>query len=119
MKKGFTLIELLAVIAILAILLITIVPNVNKILGRSKENLNNEQIKEIENSARSWGVSNLYLKNGKPSKTFVTISELKETGFLEDKTVKDLIENDELTEETKICITYESNQYVYKLKGDC
>ena len=120
MNKGFTLIELIAVIAILALLLLIVVPSVNGILNRSRENLNDEQVAQIENAARTWGLDNLYLKeDGTPSQNYVTIATLRNTGFLEDKTVKSLVENKELANDTKICITYDKNQYVYTLKGDC
>lgn len=119
MNKGFTLIEIIAVIGILALLLLVIVPSVNGILNRSKKNLNDEQVAQIENAARNWGLENLYLNNDNPSQNYVTIGTLRNTGYLEDKTVKSLIENKELSNDTKICITYSKNQYMYKLKGDC
>ena len=119
MNKGFTLIEIIALIGVLALLLLVIVPSVNGILNRSKENLNEEQIAQIENAARNWGLENLYLDEGKPSQNYVTIGTLRNTGFLEDKTVKSLVENKELSNDTKICITYSKNQYIYTLKGEC
>lgn len=119
MNKGFTLIEIIAVVAILALLLLVVVPSVNGILNRSKENLNEEQVAQIEDAARNWGLENLYLENGTPSQNSVTISTLRKAGFLEDRTVKSLIENEELSDDTKICITFEKSQYIYELEGDC
>ena len=125
MKKGFTLIEMIAVIAILALLLLIIVPSVNGILNRSKEKLNDEQIAQIENAARNWGLKNIELEDIdgdnqlEPTPSFVSIKTLKHTGFLEDKVVKELETNSELKDDTKICITYEKNQYIYTLEGDC
>ena len=111
-NKGITLIELLAVFAVLAMILIIVVPNVNNILNNSKDKLSKEQVLQIKNAARSWGVNNLYLKEDKtPSESSITISTLKETGYLEDKTVKNI------DDETTICIKYEDNQYVYKIAG--
>ena len=119
-KEGFTLIEIIAVIAVLALILLIIVPSVNNILKNSKKNLNDEQIAQIESAASNWGATNLYLKeDGKPSQNSVTIDTLRKTGYLEDKTVKSLIENEELSNETKICITYSKNQYIYELDGEC
>ena len=125
MNKGFTLVEIIAVIGILALLLLVIVPSVNGILNRSKENLNKEQIAQIENAARNWGLENIELEDtdgdGKmePNPTYVEIQTLRKMGFLEDKVVKDLIENQELSDDTRVCITYDKNQYMYELEGDC
>lgn len=124
MKKAFTLIELMAVIAILGIVLLIIMPSVTGILSRSKTKLNNEQISSLENAARQWGTSNLYVENGKiyydgSEKKYITIKELQNSGYLEDKTVKDLTDKSDVDTSTKICITYENNQYVYEYKGSC
>ncbi len=125
MNKGFTLIEIIAVIGILALLLLVIVPSINGILNRAKDNLNEEQIAQIENAARNWGLTNIELEDTdgdgilEPNPLYVTIDTLRKTGFLEDDIVKDLIANQILDSDTRICITYSKNQYMYELGGDC
>ena len=124
MKKGFTLIELLAVIIILGIILLIIVPNVAGILNRSQERLNEEQIREIESAAKQWGLRNLNIKNNKPYKggnviSYVTIDTLQKEGFLENKDVRDLTDNSDVSLNTKICVSYDNNQFIYEYGGDC
>ena len=124
MKKGFTLIELLAVIIILGLVLLIVVPNVTKILNRTQTRLNTEQKVAVENAARQWGVSNLIYADGKityngEEKNYVTIDELQTSGFLEDKEIQDMIDREKLEGDTKVCITYKNNQFIYEFDGEC
>ena len=124
MKKGFTLIELLAVIIILGLVLLIVVPNVTKILNRSQTRLNTEQKAAVENAARQWGVSNLIYADGKityngEEKNYVTIDELQTSGFLEDKEIQDMTDREKLEGDTKVCITYKNNQFIYEFDGEC
>lgn len=124
MKKGFTLIELLAVIIILGLVLLIVVPNVTKILNRTQTRLNTEQKAAVENAARQWGVSNLIYADGKityngEEKNYVTIDELQTSGFLEDKEIQDMIDREKLEGDTKVCITYKNNQFIYEFDGEC
>lgn len=124
MRKGFTLVELLAVIIILGIILLIIVPNVAGILNRSQERLNEEQIREIESAAKQWGLRNLNIKNNKPYRgdnviSYVTIDTLQKEGFLENKDVRDLTDNSDVSLNTKICVSYDNNQFIYEYGGDC
>ena len=124
MKKGFTLIELLAVIIILGLVLLIVVPNVTKILNRTQTRLNTEQKAAVENAARQWGVSNLIYADGKityngKEKNYVTIDELQTSGFLEDKEIQDMTDREKLEGDTKVCITYENNQFTYEFDGEC
>ncbi len=124
MKKGFTLIELLAVIIILGLVLLIVVPNVTKILNRTQTRLNTEQKAAVENAARQWGVSNLIYADGKityngEEKNYVTIDELQTSGFLEDKEIQDMTDREKLEGDTKVCITYKNNQFIYEFDGEC
>lgn len=124
MRKGFTLIELMAVIIILGIILVIIIPNVTGILNRSQERLNEEQIREVENAASQWGIRNLRIKDDKPYKDssevkFVTLDTLQKEGFLENKDIRDLTDNSDVSLNTKVCISYENHQFVYEYGGDC
>lgn len=124
-KKGFTLIELIAVVFILALILLIVVPIINDQLTKSKGNLNAEQTRQLETAARQWGLDNLIINGDKPSDkngnevSFVTIRELQKTGYLDDKSVVDAKTKEELDLATKICITYEDNQFVYEYGGAC
>ena len=124
MKKGFTLIELLAVIAILGVILLIVMPSVTGILSRTQGRLNNEQKTAILNAARQWGTTNLAETDGKiyyngSEKKYVTIKELQDSGYLEDKTIKDMTDKGDVSKDTKICIKYKDYQYVYEYDGEC
>ena len=108
MKKGFTLIELVAVILILGIILIMIMPNFNDTLKRTKEKL-------LKQAARNWGMENMTKDS---SKKYVTIKELQNSGYLEDKAVKDIINKNDISTDTIICIRYKDNQFIYTYEGD-
>ncbi len=118
-SKGFTLVELLAVIVILGLVAVIAVPNVASILNNSKNSLNNNQKEIIESAARQWGIEHVALEGNNPSKSYVDIKTLQDDGFLEDKSIKNLIDNEDVSLSTKICITYANNQFVYTYKGDC
>ena len=124
MKKGFTLIELLAVIAILGIVLLIVMPSVTGILNRTQNRLNNEQQSAVVNAARQCGTVNLSESNGKiyyngSEKTYVTIKELQDSGYLEDKTIKDMTDKGDVASDTKVCINFKNYQYVYEYDGEC
>ena len=124
MKKGFTLIELLAVIAILGVVLLIVMPSVTGILNRTQNRLDNEQQSAVVNAAKQWGTVNLSENNGKiyyngSEKKFVTIKELQDFGYLEDKTIKDLTDKGDVPDSTKVCISYKNYQYVYEYDGEC
>lgn len=124
MKKGFTLIELLAVIVILGIVLLIVMPSVAGILNRSQNRLNDEQEAAVLSAARQWGISNLIESDGKIYKdgeeiSYITLSELQASGYLEDSEIQDMTDKSEIDSETKICITYENYQFVYEFDGEC
>jgi type IV pilus assembly protein PilA len=119
MKNGFTLIELLAVIFLLSLILIIVMPVMNDTINKSKTNLSDEQITEIEFAAKQWGLDNLSLTDGSPNYNYVTIKELQNSGYLDDKSIISTKTKEEIPYDTKVCITYDDNQYIYEFKGDC
>lgn len=56
-EKGFTLVELLAVIVILAVILTVAVPNMFKIINKSKDDSYNNQVLMIINAAKNYVVN--------------------------------------------------------------
>lgn len=116
-KNAFTLIELIAVIVILGFILVIIMPNLTDTLNRTKDKLNNTQKEQILSAARNWGMENLIDSTNQNDRK-ITIKELQNSGFLDDKEVKNLKNNTDLQDNTTICITYKDNQYVYYYEGD-
>ena len=123
-KKGFTLIELIAVIFILALIVVIVVPMINDNINKSKVNVSNEQVRQIEDAAKQWGLDNVVYKDGKLTDgnkviNSVTIRTLQKDGYLDDKGIIDAKTKKEIPSSTKVCITYSSNQYNYEFKGAC
>lgn len=117
-KNGFTLIELLAVIIILGVIALITVPNIIGVLNDSKTSLNETQKNQIISAARNWGMKNVTLEGNTPNISSVTIKKLQQSGYLEDKDIKDLTDRKSLDPNTKICITYENHQFVYTYEGE-
>ena len=121
MKRGFTLIELLSVIIILSILSLIIFPNVVKIINKSKENLYQSQLRDLEIVTKSFTLENKnmmdknYLNN-----IYVPLSTLKKSKYLEDGTIKNPKNGKEMNGCMKISYNYETNQYNYEyIDSDC
>ena len=55
MKKGFTLIELLGVIILLGLVGLIVIPSITKLIKDSRQDLYENQVRTIEESARKWG----------------------------------------------------------------
>lgn len=121
MKRGFTLMELLSVIIILSILSLIIFPNVVKIINKSKENLYQSQLRDLEIVTKSFTLENKnmmdknYLNN-----IYVPLSTLKKSKYLEDGTIKNPKNGKEMNGCMKISYNYETNQYNYEyIDSDC
>ena len=115
-NKAFTLIELLAVITILALLTLIAVPAISKQMDNSKETLYNNQLKNIEESARAWGADNLFkLPEGNDCIT-VTLGYLKDGGYIDTSVINPKTNDEFSNTNVFVNISKESNQYVYEVK---
>jgi type IV pilus assembly protein PilA len=85
-EKGLSLVELLAVIVILAIVAAIAVPAIGNIIENSRYNAVKSDAINVLNAA------NLYFTD-EPSKTTVTVSELKAANYLEGAGAFDKTEN--------------------------
>jgi len=110
MRRGFTLIELIATMVILGLIALITIPTIQDALSKSKEGLLENQIKSIENIARSWGVKNI----SKVEDCYVlTLDELKQSGYLENDDVINPETKEELDGCIKINFDASINQYTY------
>ncbi|MBE6138203.1 MAG: type II secretion system protein [Firmicutes bacterium] len=110
MKRGFTLIELLAIMVVLGMIAVIAIPNIQTAFSKSKQNLLENQIKSIENVARSWGVKNT---NKLDDCYVLTLDELKRLGYLENQDVINPETKEELDGCIKITFDESINQYKY------
>lgn len=116
--KAFTLVELLAVIIILGLIMGITVPTVNKIIEDSKEKTYKEQVSQIENIARNWGVENTNLLP--ESGTYnLSLQKLKDEGLLENKDLKNPKDNSIMNGCVVIKFDESTNQYMYTYKDTC
>lgn len=105
MKKAFTLMELLAVILLLGIIGLIAIPTINKVILGSKQKLYEEQVNEIESSARKWGIENI---NELPEtgKLYLSLQDLINEGLIQQKSLKD----PRTSKDMNGCVVIEFNQ---------
>lgn len=116
MKKsdGFTLVELMAVIAVLALIAIIAYPIVTGIIKTSEKKLSKEQIRTIEEAARTYTI-----KNGPESCGCVSIADLQSGGYLETGKIMDPETGNQLTGQVTIKWLADKKQYTYTYGTSC
>lgn len=115
-NKAFTLIELLAVITILALLALIAIPTISKQMDNSRETLYNSQIKNIKESARTWGADNLFKLPDDDTCITVTLGYLKDGGYIDSSVINPKNNKEFSNTDVFVNIKKESNQYVYEVK---
>lgn len=115
-KKGFTLVELLAVILILAVILTIIISSVSITLRKSKNTIYDIQMNDILKSTYDYSLKNIKLLPDDNKKTYITLNELKKTGFIEND-LKDPKTNKIISNDLVISIENVGTQYTNKEKN--
>jgi len=117
MKKGFTLMELLTTIILIGILALIVVPTVTGAIKNVRNKTLEETINNIISSAEDYVIEhdNEYSEIQKS----VTISFLKQEGYLPDKTYMNPVTGDELNG----CVLYywdkNNSQYILNWSYEC
>ena len=116
MKKAFTLIELVMVIVVLGLIALIAVPTVNSIINDSKEKAYNNQIKTIENTARTYMTNHPSELPKAGDVKCITTEKLKQEGLLSKEKIQNPKSNEELNGAVKI--TWNKNKYIYEYKDN-
>lgn len=115
MKRGFTLTEVLSVIVILSILSMIVFPSVVKTIKKSKENLYQSQLRELEIVTKNFSLENKelldknYLNNA-----YISLDDLKKSKYLENTKISNPKTGNEMNGCMKISYNHSTNQYNYE-----
>ncbi len=113
--NAFTLVELLAVIIILGMLALVIVPVVDRVNERAREELYTVQKGNIVEAAKNWGAKNFMLLPDKEGEIItITIGQLKLSSFL-DKDITNPRTKKKFPNDMELTITRRGNNYDYEL----
>lgn len=127
-NKGYTLVELLAVFVILGIIIMISVPVISGTINTSKDKAYNEQVKILENAARTYMSENSTLLPDNNGSSFnVTIDNLKESGLISEDDIKNPNYSSGSEEPEKknqyfdgcIKVTNTGNKFTYTYQDNC
>ena len=124
MRKGFTLVELLGVIVILGLIAMIAIPTINSALNSSREKAYDEQVRTIEETARTYMSKNsLKLPSQtEGNKCCLSVETLQTAGLLTADDIKNpKYQKDSTDDEEKfenfdgtVIITFTNNKYKYE-----
>lgn len=121
MKKGFTLVEVLTVIVILSILSMIVFPNVVKIINKSKDNLYQTQLRELEMSTKNFALDNQQLLDKNHlNDTYISLETLKQSMYIKSDKISNPKTSKEMNGCMRIYYNHDTNQYNYEyIDNEC
>lgn len=117
-KKGFTLIELMGVIVLIGVIAVIAVPVVKETIKSSRQKSYDRQVDFIVKSAKNWSTTNTDLLPDEGS-ILVTLETLKREGFLENKNIRNPIDNEQMNGCVVVTYNENYNQYEYNYDEKC
>lgn len=112
-KSGFTLIETLGVLILLGIIGLITVPVIRDTLKKSKQELYDEQVSQIENGLKNWAHANVFLLPEDNDTIKLSLGQLSQTGYI-DYEIKNPKTNKCFSNESILTISRYNNTYIYK-----
>lgn len=114
-KNGFTLVELLGVIVILGIIGTLVTPLVVNLINEGKEDVNKMQIETVKRAAKNYANAHVYSLADCDNCVAkeLTLRDLKDEGFLEEKELKDITTDSKIDDSSKVQIKKENGKYKY------
>lgn len=113
-NKGFTLVELIATLIVISVVALIAIPNISNSLKQIIFGITLTQAEGIVDAAKSWAADNLdKIPNENGVSVIVTLSELKENGYID----KNVYKNSDRTEYQNSvfviikCLVIESDEY--------
>lgn len=111
-KKAFTLVELIGVLVILSVLALVSVPAVLKIIKNSKQKVYDTNITMIKTAMQDWKNNNSTMLPTVGEKIYLTISQLKREGHLEQELNNPLTDK-AFPNDMLLTITNDHGGYIY------
>ena len=127
-NKGYTLVELLAVFVILGIIIMISVPVISETINSSKDKAYDEQVKILENAARTYmSEHSKDLPDNNGLSFYVEVEYLKDSGLISDEDIKNPNYSSGSEESKKknqyfngcIKVTNTGNKFTYEYQDEC
>lgn len=116
-NEGYTLIELLAILVILGVIIMISVPSITGVINSSKDQLYDEQVRILENAARTYMSENSTLLPDDGNSEFVKIKDLIDDGIISEDKIKNPKKNQYF--EGCIKVTNTNNKFTYIYQDNC
>ncbi len=114
-KSGFTLVELLSVLFLLGLIALITISTIDLQKKYANQEMYKTQIKNIELSAKSWGIENPNLLPKDESEIIIiTLGQLKEAGIVDEK-IKNPLTKKIFSNDLKIKIIKTGKIYKYEV----
>ena len=118
-KKGFTLIELIATIALISIIFVISFRVITNKIKNSQQSLYDVLISDIKKAAEKYMIDNNETDKYHLNTLCISISDLKDKGYLKKKEIKNPKTKQEMNGFVKVQYDENKKQYVYDYMDAC